>query len=458
VGRVSKMDEAKSVIKIREQLYDDVWAEPMTAVAKKYNLSDNGLRKRCKSLNIPIPPFGYWPKKKAGKVVAERPALPPYNEIVLDESIQEDEKEATESLTIKKIGSLELRDLDEMQIEQVAELHDLDLIAPESREYFNNWLDSIVVPGRIISYDNLISSHKTELEYREARDKAYPFREDRIKLWSYRDRINERDNISVLPIEVSGSQLGRAYRIADTIIKAFRKLKSNISVTKNEKDNICIELLSSKVSFEISESRTKRRHLANLSDLQDFRPLYEEIYDGNIQIRWQINGYEEYDYYSRYSNSNKGQASYLDYSDSKDSPLEDQISLMILEVYKECCGNELKHTIEKKKRHQQYVNEEKERHQKEEAQKMHKLEEKKQAQKNSLVSEIVDHANNWFKHEKLSRYADELETFLTTCSDEETVLLMQIYIQIVRDNADKFNPINHILGEMRAIKSQDDNS
>lgn len=449
---VIKMDKSKNIMEIREQLYADVWAEPMTAVAKKYNLSDNGVRKKCKSLNIPIPPFGYWAKKKAGKEVADRPPLPPYNEILLDKEVKEDGQTISEGVPTNKIGFLELLDLEKMQTEQVSELHGLDLIAPESREHFNNWIDSIVVPGRIINYDHLISSHKTEIEYRDTRDKAYPFREDHIKLYTYQNKINERNNISVLPIVVSSSQLSRAYRIVDTIIKLFRKLKANISVSNSEKDNINISLLSSTVSFEILESKTKRRHLENPSDIQEFRPLYEEIYDGNLRISWLIAGYEEYSYCSRYSNSNKIQALHLDYSDSKDNPLENQVSLMILEVYKECCENELNHSIEKKKRKQQYESEKKEQLAKEEAQKMRVLEEKKKDQINSLVNRIFQQSENWSKRKRLTKYADDLDEYLTSCSDAETVRLLHIYIQLVREYADKLNPIKDIINEIKAIE------
>ena len=37
----------------RKELYDLVWSEPMTTICKRFGLSDNGLRKRCKSMNIP---------------------------------------------------------------------------------------------------------------------------------------------------------------------------------------------------------------------------------------------------------------------------------------------------------------------------------------------------------------------------------------------------------------------
>jgi hypothetical protein len=60
----------------REPLYEEVWQTPITQLAKKYGLSDNGLRKICVALNVPLPPRGFWAKRAASKSV-RRPALPP---------------------------------------------------------------------------------------------------------------------------------------------------------------------------------------------------------------------------------------------------------------------------------------------------------------------------------------------------------------------------------------------
>ena len=46
----------------RKELYDLVWSEPLSRLAKKYKISDNGLRKICKRMNIPIPAMGHWQK------------------------------------------------------------------------------------------------------------------------------------------------------------------------------------------------------------------------------------------------------------------------------------------------------------------------------------------------------------------------------------------------------------
>ena len=50
----------------REELYEEVWATPLTQLCAKYGLSDNGLRKFCKRLNVPVPQRGYWAKVDAG--------------------------------------------------------------------------------------------------------------------------------------------------------------------------------------------------------------------------------------------------------------------------------------------------------------------------------------------------------------------------------------------------------
>lgn len=59
----------------KKQLYDLVWQRPMTEVAKDYGLSDRGLAKLCERNSIPVPPRGYWAKKKAGQKVIKPPLL-----------------------------------------------------------------------------------------------------------------------------------------------------------------------------------------------------------------------------------------------------------------------------------------------------------------------------------------------------------------------------------------------
>jgi hypothetical protein len=55
----------------RVALYEEVWTVPLTQLGKKYGLSDNGIRKVCKALNIPLPAIGHWAKVAAGHTVVK---------------------------------------------------------------------------------------------------------------------------------------------------------------------------------------------------------------------------------------------------------------------------------------------------------------------------------------------------------------------------------------------------
>ncbi|MEM5387913.1 hypothetical protein VSR68_30635 [Paraburkholderia phymatum] len=57
----------------RRQLYELVWAGPITALAKSLGVSDVGLAKACRRGDIPLPPRGYWAKLNAGRHVDRTP-------------------------------------------------------------------------------------------------------------------------------------------------------------------------------------------------------------------------------------------------------------------------------------------------------------------------------------------------------------------------------------------------
>ena len=65
----------------RNSLYEEVWTTPLLKLAKKYGISDVGLKKICRKLSIPTPGLGYWAKKEVGQPV-EKIALPTLKEQV----------------------------------------------------------------------------------------------------------------------------------------------------------------------------------------------------------------------------------------------------------------------------------------------------------------------------------------------------------------------------------------
>jgi len=72
-----KQDIDETIIFEREKLYQEIWAEPVMQVAKRYGISDVGLAKICKKMKIPRPPRGYWAKKSYGVPTEKEMLRPP---------------------------------------------------------------------------------------------------------------------------------------------------------------------------------------------------------------------------------------------------------------------------------------------------------------------------------------------------------------------------------------------
>jgi hypothetical protein len=57
----------------REDLYEQVWAEPMLRLAHRYGISGVALAKIYRKLDVPVLPLGYWERKRWGNRPARRP-------------------------------------------------------------------------------------------------------------------------------------------------------------------------------------------------------------------------------------------------------------------------------------------------------------------------------------------------------------------------------------------------
>lgn len=47
-----------------EELYAELWENPLVKVAAKYNISAVALGKVCRKLQIPLPGRGYWDQER----------------------------------------------------------------------------------------------------------------------------------------------------------------------------------------------------------------------------------------------------------------------------------------------------------------------------------------------------------------------------------------------------------
>jgi hypothetical protein len=181
----------------REKLYDLVWENPLSKLAKKYNLSDNGLRKVCKKLDIPLPKNGHWQKIQFNKkVIIEK--LPVNNKV--ETSITLNFRENSETI-INGEGN----ELNQLTKEIKA--------APKNTTLF---------PEKLTKPNQLIIEAKNDLKTKEP---------------SYYHNIKGLLNTSsgILNITVSPQNVKRALLFMDVFIKTIEKRGHKIEVTDGTK-------------------------------------------------------------------------------------------------------------------------------------------------------------------------------------------------------------------------------
>lgn len=105
----------------RDALSREVWETPMHQLAKRYDISDVGLAKICRKMDIPTPPRGYWAKHVNGQPVEKAP-LPPllenrHAQINYDKSMQELESVAKKRRIIKEERQAEQQKINRLNAE-----------------------------------------------------------------------------------------------------------------------------------------------------------------------------------------------------------------------------------------------------------------------------------------------------------------------------------------------------
>jgi hypothetical protein len=61
----------------RQSLYVLVWSTPMSTLANAFGISDVALAKRCRAVDVPVPPRGYWARRGAGLGDTSKPVSNP---------------------------------------------------------------------------------------------------------------------------------------------------------------------------------------------------------------------------------------------------------------------------------------------------------------------------------------------------------------------------------------------
>jgi len=178
----------------RAKLLDEVWSEPVQAVAPRYGLSDVGLKKLCSRLQIPTPPRGHWAKVKAGKRVSPRPKLREYT--------------GHPGYLYRPVGQpspqAQATEVVDSRLQQVLTFEQ----QPENQ---------IVVPERIKVWHPVVAAAREAL--------VRPIIDKRGMPQTHGNGLN---------ISVSAALQSRALRVADTLLKALEKRGYSVQQGKQQ--------------------------------------------------------------------------------------------------------------------------------------------------------------------------------------------------------------------------------
>ena len=384
----------------RQKLYEEVWAEPMGVVAKRYALSDNGLRKRCQSLRIPIPTVGYWAKKQNNKPVVARPPLPSLTQVV-------HELKPSDRIAFSFDGS--------------------------DKQLFDEWCSKLKVPAQVKPFDVLIEKHIVEIAARKKKVK-YAFVKDLPITEQLRYERDYSKQNQIVAIAVSKSNQKRAYRFMHYFFQCIRQINGDVSVAFGEEDNTAIRIGCLVCKCFLRELTTKRRDMGMTEGLM--RPVYEEVYNGLLELTIQ----ETENHYSA-----KGQLFSMRYSDKKDNPLEMQIGCIFADIYDYLFLlkiAEQKRLAEQEKRHAGVLRLERERQEAINIQRRIEEQEHKQAE---LLAFANRHMDKWRQTAYLHRYLSELRCHAETMMPDEREKILNYCNAVEKGLVDKNSFINEIL-------------
>lgn len=247
----------------REELFAQVWAEPMLQLAPRYGLSDVGLAKICREMRIPLPWRGYWQKRAAGQKVGPPtlPPLPPESPAHL--------AQVTLVPTRPRLGELP---------RVVGAESDRGSLAPPAQR--------IVVPEKLVRPHPLVEQTRAALQRAKTDDRGMLF------AWPKHH----------LDIRVTRASLDRALRIMDALVKALEGCGCTVSVRSGQQAGTVVKVGDDEVPIRLDE-RTRRVEQPRkpgdwMSKRYQFLPTgtlafqVEQYARGNFQKTW-ADGKEE---------------------------------------------------------------------------------------------------------------------------------------------------------------------
>lgn len=278
----------------REKLYEEVWAKPVVQVAVQYGVSDVAIHKICKSLNVPVPPRGYWARIRAGEKI-KKPPLP-----------------AAKGIS-EKIG---LKTFEGTKV-PTAPKQTLSFLTEDERQKVLLEADQIQLPDENAKLHNKIRAYHSKVKEWN--------KNDRKPEGAQRGFKNYTDRPPFLAGVISSETLPRVYRILDALYRQVEILGGSVN------DDLSLQIRNEHVSLEISEAQDEIKHEITKQEAQELI-IYEDAMRHN---KWASKpNIRKYDYiFNGKLRICIRQSRY--FRDSEKEKVESRLGDMLIELYEE---------------------------------------------------------------------------------------------------------------------------
>jgi hypothetical protein len=344
----------------RLELYNLVWKKPISLIIDEYLVSRSSFKRICEEYKIPVPGKGHWSKVKFNKKLSPTP---------LPECVDCSEKI---KLFIRKEG-------DKRDLGMKSEFYNI------KKEVENDSSLSLRVPKRLSKPDPITHNSLKILE--------------NSKKGKLNKRIRDENFIYYIP-EVQENQKPRAFRILDSLFKAFRAKGYRFKFSKYHSIIIVNDM---ELRFRLRE---KHKRVIDSYIAGDPYHKLEPIGILIFSVERSLHSKE--------------------WSGSKTKPIEDKISTILagIELF---AKNEKEYQIQLEKGWA----EQRERMEIEKA-----IQEKEEANLRKLQT-LLDHSERWHKVNKFRQFLDHMENLNQKKKNPEQKGL----IKWAREKADEMDPL-----------------
>ncbi len=344
------MTSENTIILTRQKLYDEVWNQSVTGVAKKYNLNYGRLIKSLKEADVPYPSSGYWTrvvcgKDVSGEVVQLSGAGEEAVKLLLANAVVSRSKK-TKPVNVKATEPIQEQPKVEVVdvIPVVEPPADVELAIPDTILSFLPEEERAEVI-RIISNLEIKQNahlHKKLVEYKKSIKDWKDFQKNYSFPPRGRSSYNRSRNVEQPHFvnEVSDAGLERVILIMDVLFKAIEKLGGVVQ------QDLSVKIRQDMVRFKFAEGQDKVPHEITKQEAKELLEFKEAKRLGKYAYEPKIRKYDNV--YNGKLRIVFDDSSYI--RDSVDLKLEDRLEDILIQLY------ELSetHRIEREKREEQH--------------------------------------------------------------------------------------------------------